>query len=62
MIRPGGFQKSVIRLVGVVLAEQHDEWTEPRRYMGLDLRAKARTVHIGPDTTGEDTELTAITA
>jgi transposase-like protein len=34
---------SLIRLVGAVLAEQHDEWTEGRRYLGLDIIAKART-------------------
>ena len=34
---------SLIRLVGAVLAEQHDEWTEGRRYLGLDILARSRT-------------------
>jgi putative transposase len=34
---------SVIRLVGAVLAEQHDEWAEGRRYLGLDVLARSRT-------------------
>ena len=32
----------LIRLVGAVLAERHDEWTESRRYLGLDVLSKSR--------------------
>jgi putative transposase len=36
-------RNALIRLAGAVLAEQHDEWTEGRRYLGLDILTKART-------------------
>ena len=40
---------SLIRLVGAVLAEQHDEWAEGRRYLGLEVLARAR-ITAAPDT------------
>ena len=45
-------RNSLIRLVGAVLAEQHDEWTEGRRYLGVDILARSR-VTLVPDTATE---------
>lgn len=40
---------SIIRLVGAVPAEQNDEWTEQRRYMGLEVLAECRKNTGSPD-------------
>jgi len=54
-------RQALIRLVGAVLAEQHDEWTEMRRYIGLDVLAKSRLTTVeNPEP--EEVPLTAITA
>ena len=42
-------RSSAIRVIGAVLAEQHDEWAEQRRYLGLDVLARSRTVLTTPD-------------
>jgi len=49
---------AIIRLVGAVLAEQTDEWTEQRRYMGIEILTKARLTLIDGDPTHQATEST----
>ena len=44
---------SVIQLVGAGLAEQHDEWIEGRRYLGLDVLARSR-INVVSDTSPEE--------
>jgi transposase-like protein len=53
---------AIVRLVGAVLMEQTDEWTEARRYMGLEFLAKARLRVVDgntPDPEIDQRELTA---
>jgi putative transposase len=53
---------SIIRLVGAVLAEQHDEWTEGRRYLGLDVLAKSQAVDTATEEVTTELTIQAITA
>jgi putative transposase len=55
-------RQAIIRLVGAVLAEQHDEWIEGRRYLGLEVLASCRkSADTDPDEQ-EDTAPAALTA
>jgi len=51
---------ALIRLVSAVLAEQHDEKAESRRYLGLDVLSKSRTINDTP--TEQEATPAALTA
>ncbi|ETT27665.1 mobile element protein [Rhodococcus aetherivorans] len=52
-----------IRLVEAVLAEQHDEWIEGRRSLGLDVLARSRSTTPAEAVTKPTEEVTpALTA
>jgi transposase-like protein len=54
---------AIIRLVGAVLMEQNDEWTEARRYMGIEILAKVDALTKPPtNTTQEVPALEALSA
>ena len=55
-------EASVIRLVGAVLAERHDEGAEGRRYLGLDVLTRSQTVSTTEGVTTEPTTIAALTA
>ncbi|KAB7744183.1 IS256 family transposase [Nostocoides sp. F2B08] len=55
-------REAVIRLIGAVLAEQHDEWAEQRRYLGLEVLARCQAVLHATASEEEPTIIGAISA
>jgi transposase-like protein len=55
-------RNAIIGLVGAVLAEQHDEWAEGRRYLGLDVLARAQDLGTTTEEVTAEQTLQAIAA
>ena len=55
-------RNAIIRLVGAVLPEQHDEWAEGRRYLGLDVLTRSQAITPTTEEATDQLALQALTA